>query len=79
MNPDKRNWPATVAEAQEMLCDSAIGSYQIETLGDRLADRPARLPDRFTERLAATIAGDPVVFGRLFSHAISAARRDGDG
>ena len=78
MNRDRRNYPATVAEAEEMLCTSAIGGYEIETLGDRLANRPARLPHRFLERLAASVAHDPAGFGRLFNHAIREARRDAD-
>ena len=70
----RRNYPASVAESQQMLETSEFGSYKIETIGDLLDRRPEPLPDSFMARLAASIAENPAAFGRLFLHAIRAAQ-----
>jgi len=57
-----------------MLVDSAIGSYRIERIGDWIDPAPRPLSAEFIERLAATVAAYPAVFGRLFSHVREGSR-----
>jgi len=72
-----KNYPSTVAEAEVMLMESAIGSYEITTVADLITPRSRPLPEKFAARIVATIAANPRAFGRLFGHAIAAAAEQG--
>ena len=74
-----RNYPTSIGEAQQTLLQSAIGGYRIETIGEWLQNRPKPLPESVSVQLAASIAENPVTFGRLFLHAIQAAREANHG
>ena len=50
-----RDYPATLAEVEVMLAQSAIGSYYPETIGDWLNQSPEPLPRSFVDRLIATL------------------------
>ena len=76
MDPNRRNYPATKAEAEAMLETSTIGGYKIERIGDLINPPPEPLPRRFAERFAASVASNPRLFGRLFIHAIRAVRKE---
>jgi len=75
MNTPANNYPATVAEVEQMLDESVVPGYRIETIGDWIHPPPKPLPDRLVERFAATIAEKPTLWGRLLRHVLREASR----
>lgn len=83
MKKATKNFPATLTDLQGL--DTAMPFVHrrrpFETIGGTLArmmgDAPPNpLPTEATVRLAASLAADPVSWGRLFLHCISAAQNE---
>lgn len=49
-----------------------ITPAMLMTIGDRIDPPPEPFPDEFLACLAATVAADPVTFGRLCLHGLKA-------
>ena len=71
--PSRRNFPATVEEAEAYFDQTAM-PRQIETIGQWVNPPPNPLPEAFLRRLVASYMDSPQTWGRVFEYVKQAGR-----